>query len=1213
VPILGETNGWAPPEVFEEYRVVRLLGQGAMGVVYLAQDTLLDRPVAVKFTPKIDAVPHARERFFREARALARIQHPHVVSIYRVGELDGRPFIVYELIRGQALDRTPRPMPESELLQLAVGLSRGLAAVHRAAMVHRDIKPANVIFAPGGQAKLVDFGVAKLLESEGTWEDRTAWLSSFDADARATLIEEALVGSSDALTMPGGIVGTPGYIAPEVWLGAPASTRSDVYSMGVMLYEVASGVLPNSGEPIKMLVVARSMGIAPLSQLVPKIDPRLAAIIDRCVKPDPIERYSSADELREALEELSAKAERPRGRRAQSGQSPYRGLYAFDAEHQDLFYGREPEIRSVLERLRYEPWVIIAGDSGVGKSSLCRAGVLPPVREGALSSSGSWSVITMVPGPYPLAALHRTLAPLAGSELATKPTRESINEAFRSVLLSRTNLVVFVDQLEELVTMSSAGEAEELMRTLVDASTRTGTVKLLATVRSDFLTRVASVPGLEEMSRALFLLRSLSPSALRTAIVEPASVQGVRFESAALVDTLVQTATRTSGGLPLLQFALNELWDTIEPGRSVITQKGLTSIGGVDGALGRYADRVLDSLAPAERAMARRVLMRLVTSEGTRSVLTNSEVDALGQGARATIDALVRARLLTARDSESGPVYELAHEALVEGWATLGGWLASDAERHRAEERIRRAANEWHRLRDPELLLTGRQVAETASLELEHLGEIEREFVKASSSRARMKKVRAFGLLFGLLVLLALVAYAGSSSARLEREHRVSVRFERGDRMLAEASRGHAATDELRARAFERFDAGDELEGEARWKSARERARSVTASLSVARRELEGALAIDSSRMDVRQRLVESEFLRAQIAERDSDEATLEDALARLREWDSTSKELAELSAPATLLVRTGTVRAEVKLARYQQHRDQTWPLASATDLGTTPASLDSIPPGSYLLTVSAKDFAPVRYPILLARGEKRVLDLELLESSRVPDGFVHIPAGEFLVGSAADDRMRRTHEVAAPIHPAKTGPFLIARYETTHADWAKFLADVGDAAPGAWAKKRKKIRSGSPDDRLPVERISVDDARAYVAWLSRTDRVPRARLCSELEWERAARGADDRAYPHGDAIGPEDAAFSSIETPSKERPVARVGTHPVSRSPFGIDDLAGNLWEIVESPIDPDNLVIRGGGWFSRGEFLVVSLRQLDERGQAYPGVGIRVCADVR
>src|SRR5439155_8354074 len=154
---------WVPPESFDEYRLIERLGRGSMGQVWLAHDTVLDRPVAVKFLSELAEHDAARQRFLTEARAAARVQHPNIMAIYRVGEIDRRPYLISEYVRGDTLDRIARPVAWPRLLAIAVGLARGLAAAHRRGVLHRDLKPANAILSETGEVKLLDFGLAKLI------------------------------------------------------------------------------------------------------------------------------------------------------------------------------------------------------------------------------------------------------------------------------------------------------------------------------------------------------------------------------------------------------------------------------------------------------------------------------------------------------------------------------------------------------------------------------------------------------------------------------------------------------------------------------------------------------------------------------------------------------------------------------------------------------------------------------------------------------------------------------------------------------------------------------------------------------------------------------------------------------------------------------------------------------------------------------------------
>src|SRR3954468_15468344 len=198
-------EAWAPPDTFDDYRLVRRLGMGSGGLVYLAQDKLLDRAVSVKFLRALDAESLAR--FVVEARAAARLQHPNVVTLYRVGRLEDRPYLVTEYVRGTPLDRVPKPVGWETALSYALDLCRGLSAAHRHGVLHRDLKPANAVVTEAGEVKLLDFGLAKL-----SGQEHPSGEAPRDA---ASIISAALEAIGDGLSIAGVVLGTPYYMSPE--------------------------------------------------------------------------------------------------------------------------------------------------------------------------------------------------------------------------------------------------------------------------------------------------------------------------------------------------------------------------------------------------------------------------------------------------------------------------------------------------------------------------------------------------------------------------------------------------------------------------------------------------------------------------------------------------------------------------------------------------------------------------------------------------------------------------------------------------------------------------------------------------------------------------------------------------------------------------------------------------------------------------------------
>ena len=319
---------WTPPSEFDGFSLRGPIGRGGMGHVFLAYEAALDRRVAIKFITAAAPGRGARDRFLIEARAIARLQHPNVVSIFRIGEVDGRPYLASEFIDGRSLDRLPKPLPWSRALEIAIAVARGLSAAHSRGVLHRDIKPANVIEATDGSVKLVDFGLAKLEEREGNPDEGSAPVEVPDEQARGqahtTLrIPEGSPWPSDVLspatlkvphapeysldpgakTVTGAVLGTPMFLAPELWMGAPATPQADVYSTGVLLYELCAGALPFSelvGLPLVRHV--REVGLPPLAAARADIPKAFLQVVDRCVQRDPGERFATSADLLEALE-----------------------------------------------------------------------------------------------------------------------------------------------------------------------------------------------------------------------------------------------------------------------------------------------------------------------------------------------------------------------------------------------------------------------------------------------------------------------------------------------------------------------------------------------------------------------------------------------------------------------------------------------------------------------------------------------------------------------------------------------------------------------------------------------------------------------------------------------------------------------------------------------------------------------------------------------
>jgi formylglycine-generating enzyme required for sulfatase activity len=1201
-----------PPAAFDEYRLLHSLGEATVGWVYLAQDTLLDRLVAMKFVRALGG--KSMDHFLMEARAAARIQHPNVAALYRVGDVDDGAYLISEYVRGRRLDALERPVGWPRLLEIACDLTRGLAAAHRRSVLHCDLNPSNAVVTDEGQIKIVDFGLARLM----------------NAAAGEGYPERPLVGAPD-------------YIPPESWLGEELTVRSDLYSLGVMLYELATGRRPFRNVPPHLIGHVATEREAPaLSGVAPGVDARFSAAIERCVRKDPRERYATADELLDDLERL-----RPGRRLPVPDGNPYRGLQAFQPEHRAFFFGRSRDCLTLVERMRTEAFVLVAGDSGVGKSSLCLAGLVPAVNEGELGGR-TWRIVRLVPGRRPLAALASALAP-QDAESAEKMLRDqpaAFARKLRRDLPEDEGLILFVDQLEELVTLGKA-EAAAVAFALAELAAGYDGIRLLATARNDFLGPLASLPCLGELiPRALYLLRGLSEDELCEAIAGPANMKGVRFESEALVRSLADATASAQGGLPLLQFMLADVWETRDREGCLIASAGIDAVGGVGGALSRHADGVLSGLLPQEREAARRILLRLATPERTRSRHVRGELTSGEGAAESALEALVRGRLLVVRDGNS---IELAHEALLTAWATLAHWIEEQSGQEAVRQRVEVAAEEWTRSGGERETLWGtRRLTEARVLDRRLLSPAARKFLLECGRTVRAALWRRRAIPIVALAVLATVFLVWRMARRREVDRDVAQRLAAAVTALGQARVGEAAFVAARLDSFREFDAGRKAKGEEVWQLALGLGARSGLAFAAAAEKFEDALVVGGNREDVRDAVADFLAARAAHEQRRSER---EELLKRLRLYDSSGNRLRAFRAEARLALATKPSGASVRIAPVVESEGSRRP-GPIRDLGMTPLRVDHLEPGTYQLYIVGDGRPAIELPLQLEPGEERQLDLDIPAVGTVPDGFAYVPPGRAFFGSSADEGVRQFFNTA-PLHPIETRAFLIARRETTWADYIDYLS----ALPAAEQKRRtphvggtaltgqldlKKageswqlaIENGSrmqvlrkgdklrlPREkraeqdwlRLPVAGVSFRDARAYAAWLARTARVPGARLCSEMEWERAARGADDREFPNGDALRPADANFDATygKKPSAFGP-DEVGSHPGSRSPFGVDDLAGNVWEWVESSLVPGEAVARGGSAYATRDTCRSVNRELPEPAFRANVLGIRVCASL-
>jgi serine/threonine protein kinase len=563
---IGAVN-FEPGTSIHQYELIRELGSGGMGSVYLARDTRLGRRVAIKFLQQ--PARSLSERFLIEARATARCNHENIVVIHEVGEHDGHPYMVFEYLEGQTLRQWLRehlaavpmsgahvPVPPGRAVELMLPVVRALAYAHDLGIVHRDLKPENVMLTRAGAIKVLDFGIAKLLSTPAPDE------------------EFAIGGAGPAAVHNSALIGTLPYMSPEQMNLGAIDHRSDLWAVGIMLFELVTGEHPVPSRAMDELVRAANDDdpMPSVRECMPDLGP-LAAIIDRCLIKNAQHRTASARVL---LAELEALAPGRGSVLVGDDGSPFAGLAAFQEVDADRFFGRDRDIDYIVTMLRSRPLVAMVGPSGAGKSSLVRAGVIP-----ALKRSGEgWDAYVVRPGRAPLTALASMLTQIpntartsTGAPESSSMPRDSAAHAVLRPAIARLSaepgylgarlrarasaklrrILIFVDQFEELYTLGGpADERAAFLSSLAAAADDAASpVRVIVSMRSDFLDRLTENRHLSaEVARGLVLLPPMSREGLREALTRPVTACELRFEPPGLVDRMVDALDATPAPCP---------------------------------------------------------------------------------------------------------------------------------------------------------------------------------------------------------------------------------------------------------------------------------------------------------------------------------------------------------------------------------------------------------------------------------------------------------------------------------------------------------------------------------------------------------------------------------------------------------------------------------------------------------------------------------------
>ncbi len=819
------------------YELIERIGAGGFGAVYRAYQSTVGREVAVKII-----LPHLANRrafirrFEAEAQYIARLEHIHIVPLYDYWRDPEGAYLVMRWLRGGSAKEALREGPfglESTALLLDQ-ISSALTLAHNSDVIHRDLTPSNILLDEEGNAYLTDFGIAADLRRDG-------------GDAR-----EGEAG-----------IGSPAYLAPEQARGEPLTPQTDIYALGVTLFEMLAGAHPFAGgNEVQLLYKQINEPLPPLTTVADKARTEVNNVIQRATAKDPRERYEDAlslatafrkaarlkereaDELVELLTarekdvlgliaegltnrqiaqelyiehstvkwyvrqiygKLDVRSRRQAILRAQEMQltpaepegadpestglitslpalvNPYKGLRAFAAADRAEFFGREALVDRLLDRLRMPSelevenaarrgnaalgagrFLAVLGPSGSGKSSLVRAGLVPALWEGKLPGSERWFVVEMSPGGRPLDELEVALMRIAADQAENLHDqllrdRHGLLRAAELILpKDDSELVLVIDQFEELFSLVEDEQDRvfflDLLTTAVtDPRSR---LRVVLTLRADFYDRPLHYPQFGQLIRRhMETLLPLKADELERAIVAPAETIGVAYE-AGLPATIIDDVLYCPGALPLLQYALTELFE--QRSNRILTHEAYSELGGTTGALAKRAEELYLEQASEGRALIRQLFMRLVTVDGDESAPPDArrrvpltELSSLGWDEDLldeVIDIFAAYRLLTLDHDPASrrPTVEVAHEALLREWNRLRGWLNESRADLRMERQLARAEQEWRQAgHDPSFLLRGTRLQqfETWSEAKElALTAGEYEFLQTSAARRDEQK-----------------------------------------------------------------------------------------------------------------------------------------------------------------------------------------------------------------------------------------------------------------------------------------------------------------------------------------------------------------------------------------------------------------------------------------------------------------------------------------
>jgi DNA-binding SARP family transcriptional activator/WD40 repeat protein len=662
--------------------------------------------------------------------------------------------------------------------QLVTQIGSALAYAHSYGVVHGSIRPDRVMLDESGNGYLIGFPVGGVAPQ--TSQDHA------------------------------------GYIAPEVMAGEPATEATDVYGLGVLAHEMESGVI-DADRPLQPVRRA----------------------VAQAVSDSPDDRQGSVPELMAALQPDS---EDSGAGRFTTTRNPYKGLAAFHESDADDFFGRAALTRTLVEAVSASRFVAVVGPSGIGKSSVVRAGLIPALRRGAVDGSAAWVITDMLPGTRPFLELGRALErvavdfPASARERFADQQVDALQDLER-VLPDGSELLVVIDQFEELFTMTDEATARAFLA-MLEASVDDDRVRVVVTLRADFLDRPLLISSFGELlGDNMVTVPAPGGGELAEAIVGPANGVGVGVD-AALVERITADVLDQPGALPLLQHALAELFDSRDS--DLLGLDAYTEIGGVNGSLAGRAEAAFNRLEAEQQAAIRQVFLRLVTvvddAAPTRRRVRVADLTDIAQPA--TIDGFVRARLLV-NDNDPDtrmPTVEVAHEALLTHWPRLAGWIDASREELALSRRLDEAIADWEtNSRDDAYLLTGGRLAQhqawTGNTSIA-LTETETRFLELSTHADHRARTRRRRLRTTVIAGFATAAVIASALAifGLRKADEAAANEAFATEKAAEAAANEALATEKAAEAAESAEVARARAEEAATNAQLARARELAAS-----------------------------------------------------------------------------------------------------------------------------------------------------------------------------------------------------------------------------------------------------------------------------------------------------------------------------------------------------------------------------------------------